>query len=121
MFSESRERTVKGGGTVQSAAETAVAKQYEALLRVSQNLNSIRCSEELFKVLARALRAVVNFYVMGVGIYDETAHQVHLTSYGEPGDPWRFQNLRRFSSTMRSNRCWFSRLHRMERLEHQSL
>src|SRR5579862_4648567 len=73
-------------GTVQRVAETAV-KRYEALFRVSQTLISIRSSEELFRLLARELRAVVNFYVMGVGIYDENAHQIRLTSYGEPGVP----------------------------------
>jgi len=51
-------------------------------------------SEELFRLLARELRAVVNFYVMGVGIYDENAHAIHLTSYGEPGVPFRFHNSR---------------------------
>src|SRR5882757_4428383 len=71
---------------VQRAAET-VTKRYEALLRVSQTLISMRSSEELFKLLARELRAVVNFYVMGVGIYDEKAHEMHTTSYGEPGVP----------------------------------
>ena len=71
----------------ESVAETAITKRYEALLRVSQTLISIRSSEELFRILARELRAVVNFYVMGVGIYDEKAHEIHLTSYGEPGDP----------------------------------
>src|SRR5712692_3790459 len=65
-------------GTVQRAADTAVTKRYEALLRVSQTLISIRSSEELFRLLARELRAVVNFYVMGVGIYDEKAHEVRL-------------------------------------------
>ena len=73
-------------GTVQRAAETAT-KRYEALLRVSQTLISIRSSEELFKLLARELRAVVSFYVMGVGIYDENAHEMRTTSYGEPGVP----------------------------------
>src|SRR5216684_8622149 len=72
---------------VQRAAETALAKRYEALLRVSQTLISIRSSEELFKVLAGELREVVNFYVMGVGIYDENAHEMRTTSYGEPGVP----------------------------------
>src|ERR1700738_1958875 len=71
----------------QAAAETSVTKRYEALLRVSQNLISIRSSEELFSILARELRAVVNFYVMGVGIYDEKAHEMETTSYGEPGVP----------------------------------
>jgi formate hydrogenlyase transcriptional activator len=80
-------------GTVQRAVETAVTKRYEALLRVSQTLISIRSSEELFNILARELRAVVHFYVMGVGIYDENAHEVHLTLYGEPGDPLQVPKL----------------------------
>src|SRR6202167_570516 len=71
--------------TIQRAGEPAVTDRYEALLRVSQTLMSIHSSEELFRVLARELRAVVSFYVMGVGIYDENAHEVRLTSYGEPG------------------------------------
>jgi hypothetical protein len=53
-------------GTVESSAETAVTDRHEALLRVSQTLISIHSSEELFRVLARELRAVVNFYIMGV-------------------------------------------------------
>ena len=73
--------------TNQSAAGTAATERYEALFRVSQTLISIRSSEELFRLLAGELRAVVNFYVMGVGIYDESAHEVRLTSYGEPGVP----------------------------------
>jgi hypothetical protein len=47
----------------------------------------MRSSEELFRLLARELRAVVSFYVMGVGIYDEKAHEMHTTAYGEPGVP----------------------------------
>jgi len=73
--------------THQSGPGTAATERYEALFRVSQTLISIRSSEELFRLLALELRAVVNFYVMGVGIYDENAHQIHLTSYGEPGVP----------------------------------
>jgi len=73
--------------TIQKPGESAVIERYEALLRVSQTLISIRSSEELFSILARELRAVVNFYVMGVGIYDEKAHEMHTTSYGEPGVP----------------------------------
>jgi len=80
-------------GTVQRAAEKALTERYEALLRVSQTLISIRSSEELFSLLARELRAVVNFYVMGVGIYDENAHEVRLTSYGEPGVPLQVPKL----------------------------
>src|SRR6266404_2005363 len=73
--------------TVQRAAAAAVTARYEALFRVSQTLISIRSSEELFSILARELRAVVNFYVMGVGIYDEKTHEMHTKSYGEPGVP----------------------------------
>src|SRR6202790_3849712 len=71
----------------QTAAETALTERYEALLRISQTFISIRSSEELFSVLARELRAVANFCVMGVGIYNEKAHEMHTKSYGEPGVP----------------------------------
>jgi formate hydrogenlyase transcriptional activator len=74
-------------GTDQSATETAVTERYEALLRVSQTLISTRSSEELFRLLARELRSVVNFYVMGVGIYDEKTHEMDTKSYAEPGVP----------------------------------
>src|SRR5258705_4121983 len=70
--------------TIQKPAEPAVIERYEALFRVSQTLISVRSSEELFSILARELRAVVNFYVMGVGIYDEKAHEMDTKSYGEP-------------------------------------
>ena len=73
--------------TIQKPAESAVIERYEALLRVSQTLISIRSSEELFSILAGELRAVVNFHVMGVGIYDEKAHEMDIKSYGEPGLP----------------------------------
>src|SRR5437588_1817212 len=73
--------------TYQSGAGTAATERYEALFRVSQTLISSRSSEELFSILARELRAVVNFYVMGVGIYDEKAHEIHTKSYAEPGVP----------------------------------
>ncbi len=36
---------------------------------------------------------MVNCYVMGVGIYDESAHEIRLTSYGEPGDPLQVPKL----------------------------
>jgi formate hydrogenlyase transcriptional activator len=80
-------------GTVHRAAQKGLTERYEALLRVSQTLISIRSSEELFRVLARELRAVVNFYVMGVGIYDEKSHEIRLMSYGEPGDPLQVPTL----------------------------
>ena len=74
-------------GTVQRAAEKALTERYEALLRVSQTLISIRSSEELFRVLACELRAVVNFYFLRVGIYDENTLEPRLTLYGDPGVP----------------------------------
>ncbi len=80
-------------GTAQSEAKPAATERYEALLRVSQTLISTRSSGELFRLLARELRAVVDFYVMGIGIYDENAHEVTLTSYGEPGDPLQVPKL----------------------------
>src|SRR5260370_19023216 len=76
-----------------AAVETAVKERYEALLRVSQTLISIRSSEELFSLLARELRAVVNFYFLGVGIYDEEAHEVRVKSFGESGAPLQASNL----------------------------
>jgi len=54
---------------------------------------SIHSSEELFRLLARELRAVVNFYAMGVGIYDEKAHEIRLTSYGELRVPFQVPKL----------------------------
>src|ERR1700738_3709739 len=73
------------------AAGKAATERYQALFRVSQTLISTRSSEELFRLLARELRTVVNFYVMGVGIYDENAHEVRLTRYGDPRDPLEVQ------------------------------
>src|SRR5258705_10770026 len=70
-----------------AAAGTGITRRYEALLRVSQTLISIRSSEELFRVLARELREVVTFYVMRAGIYDEKAHEMITTSHVEPSVP----------------------------------
>src|SRR5438132_1316192 len=79
--------------THHSGAGTAATERYEALFRVSQTLISIRSSEELFSLLARELRAVVNFYVMGVGIYDQKAHAMRTKSYGEPAVPLQVPNF----------------------------
>jgi formate hydrogenlyase transcriptional activator len=86
-------------GTVQRAAETAV-KRYEALLRVSRTLISIRSSEQLFKLLARELRSVVNFDFLRVGIYDENAPEPLLTLYGEPGVPLQVPSLPKEETTV---------------------
>ena len=74
-------------GTVQRAAEKALTERYEALLRVSQTLITIRSSDELFRLLAHELRSVVNFYFLRVGIYDENAPEPRIKLYGEPGVP----------------------------------
>src|SRR6266403_5037931 len=82
-----RSRRIAMSDPDQSVAGTAATERYEALFRVSQTLISNPASEEPFQLPATELAAVVKFYVMGVGIYDENAHQIHLTSYGEPGVP----------------------------------
>jgi formate hydrogenlyase transcriptional activator len=84
MLSKSSRRTVVTG-RVQGAAECAVTERYEALLRVSRNSQFVRRRNS--SGFSHANCAVVKFYVMGVGIYDASAHQICLTSYGEPGDP----------------------------------
>ena len=86
-------------GTVQRAAETAV-KRYEALLRVSQTLISIRSSEELFRLLARELQSVADFDFLRVGIYDENAPEPHLRLYGEPGVPLQVPPLPKEETTV---------------------
>ena len=71
----------------QAAFETATVDRYEALFRVSQTLISNRCPEELLKVLARELHEVVNFYYLGIGVYNEAKHEVHLKTFDESGAP----------------------------------
>src|SRR5437660_1080731 len=56
---------------VQTAPAKPLPERYESLLRVSQSLISKHCSQELFSLFARELREVVNFYFLGVGIYNE--------------------------------------------------
>src|ERR1700730_7097937 len=81
-------------GTIQRVAETAATERYEALLRASQTLISIRSSAELFSILAHELRAVANFCYLGVAIYDEQGlraagfsgpYERHLKIFGESG------------------------------------
>jgi len=72
---------------VQTAFETPVTERHEALLRVSQTLISTHCPEDLFSILARELREVVNFNYLGVGIYDEKAHEVRIRMFNESGVP----------------------------------
>ena len=72
---------------VETASSAPLTERYEALLRVSQTLISNRSLEELLSVLARELREVVHFHYLGVGIYDEKAHEVCLKMFGESGTP----------------------------------
>ncbi len=74
-------------GVAQKASETSLPERYEALLRVSQALKSRHCSEELLSLLALELREVVNFFFLGVGIYDEKAHKVCIKTFGESDAP----------------------------------
>lgn len=67
--------------------ETVATDRFEALLRVSQTLNSTRCPERLLGVLVRELRTVTKFYYLAVGIYDDTSHGVRLTMFDEHGVP----------------------------------
>ncbi len=67
--------------------ETVSTDRFEALLRVSQTLNSTRCPERLLGVLVRELRTVIEFHYLAVGTYDETSHDVRLTMFDEHGVP----------------------------------
>ena len=62
-----------------------MVERYETLLRVSQTLISSHCSQGVFDILIRELRAVVNFDFLGAGIYDEKLHQVHLKCFDPSG------------------------------------
>ncbi|HLI35471.1 MAG TPA: sigma 54-interacting transcriptional regulator [Terriglobia bacterium] len=76
-----------GSSVFQAAFETVTVDRYQALFRVSQTLISNRCPEELLKVLARELREVVNFYYLGIGVYNEATHEVRLKTFDESGSP----------------------------------
>jgi formate hydrogenlyase transcriptional activator len=70
---------------LETAYDPAAVERYEALLRVSQKLISHRCPDELLSDLARELGEVVNFCYLGVGIYEQEAHQVRLKMFDECG------------------------------------
>src|SRR2546426_839036 len=78
---------------VQTARGMSLTERYEALLRVSQTLKSNRCSEQFLCLLARELREVVNFHHLGVSIYDEKAHEVHINMSGESCAPLQLPKL----------------------------
>jgi len=72
---------------VQPTPWKPLPERYKALLRASQVLMSNHCSEELFRRFARELRALVDFYFLGVGIYNEKEHEVCAKTFGESDVP----------------------------------
>jgi len=73
---------------VPAASHRSVTERYGALFRLSQALISNRCcSGEIFSILARELREVVEFYYLGVGIYDEKLHEVRLKCFDNARAP----------------------------------
>jgi hypothetical protein len=74
-------------GILETGVETIAVDRYKALLRVSQTLNSTRCPERLLGVLVSGLRTVIEFFYLGVGIYDDNLHEVHLKMFDELGSP----------------------------------
>ncbi|HEV2248145.1 MAG TPA: sigma 54-interacting transcriptional regulator [Terriglobia bacterium] len=78
---------------IPTASFGSVTEQYEALFRVSQSLISACCSEKLFGILVRELRQVLDFDYLGVGIYDEKAHEVKLKSFDRSGASIRTPKL----------------------------
>ena len=72
---------------VQPVFEIPATERYDALFRLSQTLISNHCPENLLSVLARELRPVMEFYYLGVGIYDEKSHEVRLKLFDESGAP----------------------------------
>jgi GAF domain-containing protein len=62
-----------------------MAERYETLLRVSQALISSQCSQGLFDILTRELRAVMSFDFLGAAIYDDKLHEIHLKAFDPSG------------------------------------
>ena len=61
----------------QTAPATMPAARYETLFRVSQAISSQRDPKELFCLLRKELRQVVQFDGIGIAQYDEVAKRVH--------------------------------------------
>ncbi len=78
------------------APQTSVARpidraRFEALYRVARTIASYRDHKELFRVMAHELRAVVDFSLLSIFLYDETRHKMwsHVlqTPEGPVSDP----------------------------------
>ena len=75
------------GMEFQPAPQRVATERYEALFRLSHAVNSNCCSDELLKNLVRELREVVSFYYLGIGIYDEKAHKLHIKCFDHAAAP----------------------------------
>jgi formate hydrogenlyase transcriptional activator len=78
---------------MQVAPCQSLTERYEALFRLSQAINSNCCSEELLKSLVRELREVVEFYYLGIGIYDEKLHEMWIKCFDHSGAPIEIPKL----------------------------
>jgi formate hydrogenlyase transcriptional activator len=75
-----RNQTSRMSTPTQSQPERSLAERYEALFRVSQALDAYREPKELFCVLAKELRQVLQFDGVGVAQYDEAEGQIERIS-----------------------------------------
>jgi formate hydrogenlyase transcriptional activator len=78
---------------IQTAPCQSLTERYEALFRLSQAINSNCCSEELLKSLVRELREVVEFYYLGIGLYDEKLHEMWIKCFDDSGAPIEIPKL----------------------------
>ena len=70
---------------VQTAFETVATERYRALFRVSRTLMSNHDPEDVLRILSTELGGMVDFRYLGVGLYDEKLHQVHLHLFDDTG------------------------------------
>lgn len=70
---------------VQPAFDTTLTGRYQALSQVSRALMSHRSQEDLPQTLSSELRKVMDFYYLGVGLFDAEAHEVDLRLFDETG------------------------------------
>ncbi len=78
---------------LQSLPQQTATARYEALFRLSQVVNSNCCSEEFLKNLVRELRDVVEFYYLGIGIYDDKTREVSIKCFDHAGAPMEVPKL----------------------------
>ena len=61
----------------QPGMEQSLSARQEALFRVSQAISVYRNPRELFRVLAKELRQVVDFDFVAIYLYDPVANKIH--------------------------------------------